>query len=76
MAVDFPRYFGDAKHRRVTKTFSDPIGSSSSYNAVFLPFIPGQQPAWEANMEPLTLFPQHLSPSLKLHTCPGAGVQL
>lgn len=28
---------------------------------------------WEANTEPLTLFPQHLSLSLKMHTCPGAG---
>lgn len=45
LAVDFPRYFGDAKHGRLTTTFSDPIGSSSRYNAVFLPLIPGQQPA-------------------------------
>lgn len=27
LAEDFPRYFGDAKHVRVTKTFFDPIGS-------------------------------------------------
>lgn len=45
MAVGLPGYFDDAEHGRVTKTFSDPTGSGSSYNAVSLPFIRGQQPA-------------------------------
>lgn len=79
LAVDFPRCFGDAKHGRVTKTFSDPIASSSSsYNSLFFPFLtaflhlsPGTQP-WEAKIKPLSLFTRCLSLLLRLQTCPGA----
>lgn len=56
LAEDFPRYFGDAKHGRVTKTFFDPI--SSSYSSFFFPFLTtclllhlGSQP-WEAKIKP------------------------
>lgn len=83
MAVDFPRYFGDAEHGRVTMTFPEPV-SSSSCKPFFFPTLTAllqlSQGAGPGRRDKAPLFvravPQLPSHAADLPRCPGMGYDL
>lgn len=83
LAVDFPIYFGDVEHGRVTMTFPDPV-TSISCKSFFFPTLTAllqlSQGAGPGRRDKAPLFvravPEPPSHAADLPRCPGMGYDL